>query len=412
MNPVAAGKGILDGVRVIELSTVVAGPTCTALLADMGADVIKVEPPEGDPFRFQLGIDRKTRRDYRGEKFGSTFENCNRGKRSVVIDLKTPDGQATIEKLIGGAEVFVTNVRPLALEKLGVDYNALHKKYPRLVYAHLTAWGLGGEKENDPGYDIGAFFSATGMQKFMMADDEEGTGPPRFMGGFGDHVTSLHLLVGVLGAVIHQRASGEGQYVEASLYRAGIHAMSVPMILALVARATGKKYKAMARIVAQNPTYTQVSSRDGRWIQLLGLETPRHLGKLLKALGIDEAVKADPRFAPVGDKYLNLISRLVAEVPLRKEFNSTVDKAVKLKDAAEWVDIFKAGDVWHELAEDINDVAAAPNADVTGCYVDIEGVGHKLLHHPVKWASTPAIPTKRAPDLGAHTEEVLAELRK
>ena len=125
------------------------------------------------------------------------------------------------------------------------------------------------------------------------------------------------------------------------------------MILALVARATGKKYKAMARIVAQNPTYTQVSSRDGRWIQLLGLETPRHLGKLLKALGIDEAVKADPRFAPVGDKYLNLISRLVAEVPLRKEFNSTVDKAVKLKDAAEWVDIFKAGDVWHELAEDV-----------------------------------------------------------
>jgi crotonobetainyl-CoA:carnitine CoA-transferase CaiB-like acyl-CoA transferase len=146
-----ASRGILDGLKVVELATVIAGPTTCALLADMGADVIKVEPPSGDSFR-SMGVNPKTKQTSYGSSHGSGFEHCNRGKRPVVLDFGNATDKAAMEQLVGQADVFVTNVRNSGLKNLDLDFDTLHAKHPRLIYAHLTAWGLGGPDENYPGY--------------------------------------------------------------------------------------------------------------------------------------------------------------------------------------------------------------------------------------------------------------------
>merc|ERR1740117_990464 len=120
---------------------------------------------------------------------------------------------ASMLKLLGTADVFLTNVRLQGLQKLGLDWESLRLRFPRLIFAHLTAWGVGGPKENDAGYDVGAFWAASGLQKLVMADDEPGTGTPRFVGAIGDHMTAVHLMGGVLGALYQRRDTSEGQYV-------------------------------------------------------------------------------------------------------------------------------------------------------------------------------------------------------
>lgn len=410
--PLAANARMLAGIRVVELATVVAGPTCASFLSDMGADVIKVEPPLGDSWRTQVGVNPQTGKDFRGEPFSSCFENANRGKRSVVIDLTTDKGTASMLNLIGTADVFLTNMRLQALQKLGLGWESLRLKFPVLIFAHLTAWGVGGPKENDAGYDVGAFWAASGLQKFIMADDEPGTGTPRFVGGIGDHVTAVHLMAGVLGALYQRRDTGEGQYVEACLYRAGVHAMAVPMMMALVGEVQGKPYRKGPRSNDTNPSFNVYRCKDHRWIQLLGLETPRHLPKLLRCLGLMEHVAADARFAPVGQDCRELISRVFRQESVRVPFVALLDEHFATRDVAEWEAIFSAEDVWCHRMSDINEVIASDNAAAVGSYVDVPGVGHRLLAHPVKWSASPTIPRGRAPGLGDHTKEVLDELRR
>ena len=157
----AGNDGVLKGVKVVELATVIAAPTAGALMADMGADVIKVEPLAGDNWRVEgKGLNP-------GKEYGSLFLNANRGKKSVVLDIRTPSGLAGIKALIQTADVFITNVRQQSLEKQGLDYKSIHAEFPACIYAHLTAWGKGGPGENKPGYDIGAYWAATGMQDLV-----------------------------------------------------------------------------------------------------------------------------------------------------------------------------------------------------------------------------------------------------
>lgn len=145
----ASQSGVLDGVRVVELATVVAAPSACAILCDFGAEVIKVEAPEGDMFR-QEGLALQ-----RGRNHSSMFDNCNRGKKSVVVDVKDPSQLARLHALIDTADVFVTNVRNEALKRLSLDFESMRTKYPSLVYAHLTAFGQTGPDADLPGYDVG-----------------------------------------------------------------------------------------------------------------------------------------------------------------------------------------------------------------------------------------------------------------
>lgn len=223
-----SGTLMLSGVRVVELATVLAAPSATASLADYGAEVIKIESPQGDMWR------REAMRLTPNEPHGPMFDNANRGKKSVVLDLKRPEQMRSLLALLDTADVFVTNVTRPALQRLGLDYEQLASDYPRLIYAHLTAWGRDGPQATKPGYDVGAWWAATGIMDFVRSD--ENAPPPRYLAGMGDLTTASQLVAGIAVALLHQHKTGQGQLVDCCLLRSAMYVQGCALTMASVAQ--------------------------------------------------------------------------------------------------------------------------------------------------------------------------------
>ncbi len=207
---------MLDGIRVVELGMWVAGPAAGGVLADWGADVIKVEPPGGDPQR------RIFRHIGLAVEAAPPFELDNRGKRSVVLDLRSDEGRDAMARLVATADVFLTNLRPDALERLGLDHATLLERHPRLVYASVTGYGLEGPDRGRPGYDLGAFWARSSMAAALVPKDEM---PPQARSAMGDHTTAITAVAGIMAALFERERTGTGQLVATSLLRAGIYCM-------------------------------------------------------------------------------------------------------------------------------------------------------------------------------------------
>ena len=267
-----AGLAALTGLRVVEMGVWVAAPSAGALLADWGADVIKVEPPNGDPMRSafgSLGI---------GQDFPNpAFAQDNRGKRSVVLDLRRTEARAQLEQLLATADVFLTNLRPDALDGLDLEPAATVARHPRLVYCSVSGYGLRGEDRNRPAYDIGAFWARSGLS--VQLADSEGV-PLNARGGIGDHISGLAALAGLLAAVLEQRQTGRGRVVEVSLLRTGTYVLGWDLSLQ---ETVGKVAKAEARHSNQTPLMNSYRTKDGRWFFLTGLEADRHIDPVLRA---------------------------------------------------------------------------------------------------------------------------------
>jgi hypothetical protein len=226
----AQNAQLLAGIRVVELSTMAAAPAAAAVLADLGAEVIKIESPSGDPWR-TTGVKYRP-----GVEYGVMFEHDNRGKQSVVLDLKQGAGMKAFKQLLGGADVLLTNVRKRGLLGLGLDYESVAAEFPQLIYCHLSAWGRSGPKENNPGYDTGAYASASGIMEFFRPSDTAKLS--RWPVGLGDHSTAMNLVGGIALALFHRTRTGVGQLVDVSLLRSGIWANA----LSLVAAETSKSW--------------------------------------------------------------------------------------------------------------------------------------------------------------------------
>ncbi len=283
-----AGLTALAGLRVIEMGVWVAAPSAGALLADWGADVIKVEPPSGDPMRSafgSLGIGQ--------DLPNPAFAQDNRGKRSVVLDLRRPESRERLEELLSTADVFLTNLRPDALDGLGLEANATVARHPRLVYCSVSGYGLRGEDRNRPAYDIGAFWARTGLS--VQLANSEGV-PLNARGGIGDHISGLAALAGLLAAVLEQRQTGRGRVVEVSLLRTGAYVLGWDLSLQ---ENLGKVAKSEARQSNQTPLMNSYRTKDGRWFFFTGLEADRHIGPVLRALGRTD-LRDDPRFESAG----------------------------------------------------------------------------------------------------------------
>ena len=257
--------GPMQGIRVVELGVWVAGPAAGLIMADWGADVVKIEPPGmGDParsFAQMIGGDLP---------FNPPFEMDNRSKRSVVIDLTKEDGRALALELIDGADVFITNVRRPALARLGLDVESLRKRNPRLIYAAISGYGFEGKDADKAAYDIAAFWSRSGVASALQ---RPGQPPPFQRGGMGDHQAGLSLAAGISAALFARERSGEGQFVSTSLLRQGIYMLSFDMAITLrfgVAVASGE------RTTMGNPTVNNYADKDGRWFWIVGLEGARH----------------------------------------------------------------------------------------------------------------------------------------
>lgn len=368
--------GPLQGVTVLELGVALAGPSAAALLGDWGASVTKVEPLTGDP--------------QRGNTANSYFSQDNRGKRSVCLDLSTQEGRAIMLTLVDRADVFLTNIRPGGLKRLGLDPDALMARNPRLVYGRITGYGAEGPSADRPGYDIGAFWSRAGVAGALSGRDE----PPVQRPAMGDHTTGLALAGAISAALFDRERTGEGRLVETSLVRTGAYVISSD----LAAHVNGEMAEAGLRRMLYNPLLGCYRAGDGRWFFLLGLEATRHWPNVAAAVERKDLL-ADERFSD----FMSLIVNREALVAL-------LDEAFAQKTLDEWAPIFATHDVWWDPVQSFAEVAADPILRQAGVFRPMEGDRTAIAGPADVDVAAGATAASAAPELGQHTEEVLLEL--
>lgn len=381
---------MLDGLRVVELGMWVAGPAAAGILADWGAEVIKVESAAGDPMRrlFSLLAGH-------GQPESPPFDLDNRGKRSVVLDLGSDDGREAMERLLGTADVFVTNLRPDAVERLGLAPEALRDRFPSLVVASVSGYGRTGPDAGRPGYDVAGFWARSGVAATLAP---EGSPPPQIRGGFGDHVTALATVAGIMAALYEREHTGEGCVVDTSLLRTGTYCLGWD--LNTQAR-YGKVAPPVDRSREMNPMVNRYLTGDGRWIWLIGVEADRHFPPLCRALGRDDLL-ADERFVDARQRRRNA-EALITEL----------DAAFAALTLDELVARFDEHDVWWAPVHSPGEALADPQARAAGVVVEVpagEGApAHDAVASPVTFDGRPIAPGP-VPALGADTAAVLAEL--
>jgi crotonobetainyl-CoA:carnitine CoA-transferase CaiB-like acyl-CoA transferase len=381
--------GPLEGIKVVELGVWVAGPAAGGILADWGADVVKIEPPTGDPARLfgrMMGLDMDT---------SPPFEMDNRSKRSVVLDLSTESDRAAALELISGAEVFVTNVRPGALRRLGLDYESVSANHPRLVYGLITGYGETGLDADRAAYDIAAFWSRAGVAHLLT---RPGDTPPFQRGGMGDHSAGMTLAAAICAALIARDRTGAGQLVSTSLYRQGAYTVSFDINTYLM---TGQLVAVGQRESMANPCMNNYAAGDGRRFWIVGLEVDRHWPPLCRAIGKPEWLD-DPRFVDARARAINA-APLIAEL----------DQIFATKPLDEWAEIFASEpDFFWSPVSTIEDVVADEQFHAAGGMVDVPDgpAAVPMVATPADFHGTPWAARSIAPRLGEHTDEVLAEL--
>jgi len=381
--------GPMEGVKVVEMGFWVAGPSAAAILADWGASVIKIEPPEGDPFR---GL---------GRAFGlgamnPPFELDNRGKRSVSLDLGKPEASGIARELIDEADVFITNVRPGSIDRLGLDYDSVRKSNPRIVYCQVTGHGPDTPDADRAAYDVGAFWARAGVARSLVPSISDGP-PPQQRGGMGDHMTGLGAAAAISAALFSREKSDHGQRVAISLQRVGAYMMGWDYNTVLRANMPVAAYD---RFHAPNPIINCFRAGDDRWFWLLLLQGDRHWPDLIRALGRED-LGQDERFE-------NIVKRAMNAEALVRELDAEFAK----KPLADWGQAFDREDVWWAPAQTVSEALQDPAILANGVVVQVPGGEGTvdMVATPVDFYGTPWSPQGPVPELGQHTEEVLLEL--
>ncbi|MDP6981083.1 MAG: CoA transferase [Myxococcota bacterium] len=382
--------GPMEGVKVVEMGVWVAGPAAGGILSDWGADVIKIEPPGlGDPgrsFASLLGGDLD---------MNPIFEMDNRNKRSVILDLGKPEAREVALELIDEADVFITNIRLAALERLGLDPEAMAKRNPRLIYGAITGYGMAGPDRDRAAYDIAAFWARSGIANALTGPDMPS--PPFQRGGMGDHGAGLALAAAVSAALYSREKSGRGQIVSTSLLRQGIYTMSFDLSVNL---RFGVEIQAADRKVMGNPAMNCYQDRDGRWFWIVGLDPDRHWPPLARAVGHPEWIE-DERFATTPARAQNA-----------GELIAMIDEIFATKTRDEWAEVFAGEpDFWWAPVQNYGEVLADPQVHASGAIVEVpDGEATTLLPAtPADFAGTPWTARSMAPGHGEHTEAVLRE---
>jgi len=383
--------GPLDGVKVVELTMFQQGPVCGTKLGDLGADVIKVEPPTGDPARGFMRI-IGTMVGLKGRNY--YFENHNRNKRSIVLDLKTERGMEIFLKLIDSADVFVTNLSIEAPIKMGIGPEALLERNPRLIYAQASGWGRKGPDAHGLSFD----YTGIGRSGLMMSCGERGTPPAQVLPGLGDELGGMVCAWAVCTALYAREKTGKGQLVDTSLMG------SIVSMLSLVLSAPailGQEFPREVRAEAGNPIYNHYRAKDDKWFILAHLQPDRYWPNVCRALGMPE-LENDPRFDTIEARGENA-----------EELIAIMDRQLITKTRDEWFDIFeKEGLIYTPVQsprEVVDDPQVLANDYVT--WFDHPVLGRtKVVGFPWDFSKTPASVRSEAPEFGQHTEEILLEL--
>lgn len=382
----------LAGIRVVEIAHYVAVPAAGALLADLGADVIKVElPPKGELYR-------RGRPKYSGyaSEFpeGPGFHLDNRGKRSLLLDLTDADARDALLRLIDTADVVTTNLLPGRRAKYGLDHASLLARKPSLIVAAVSGYGGGGEEADRPAFDYAAYWARAGMMDLMR---DEGLPPSMLRPGVGDHAAASNLVVGILAALRMRDATGKGRYVEVSLLQTGLFILGCDAAMALVTREPIKRHD---RKTAMNPLWNTYEVAGGRWILLVMVDPTRYWPRLCAVVQRQDLLE-DPRFAEPFARAQHSAA-LIAE--LEQEFaRRTLEEWRPLLDAA--------GLIWSPVQQ-LEEVLEDPQARAMGYFRTLEHGTHgpfETLAPPLSIEGVPLGATRVCSDVDADAEAVLGE---
>ena len=374
----------LSGVVVLDLTQIMAGPVCTMMLADMGADVIKVEKPAGGDDNRRMGP------PFVGAN-SAGFMAANRNKRSLVLDLRTEAGQSVFKRLVERADVVVENFRPGVMERLGLSFSELAALKPSLVYCSISGFGSTGPYKDQGGFDL----IAQGMSGLMSITGHPG-GPPAKVGvPITDISAGLLAANGILCAYIHAQRTGQGQMVDTSLMEAGISYTIWESSGYFADGGVPGPLGSAHRVAAP---YQALRTRDG--YLNIGSATQPTWEHLCRAMG-QEALIEDPRFKLPGDRKAR-----------EAELAALLEETFSQETTAHWVEMLAAAGVVAGPIYDMEQVYRDPQVQAREMLVDLEDPQLGTLHNigiPVKLSETPGNIRRRAPELGEHSREVLSE---
>lgn len=387
---VLMGNRPLNGVKVIELATFIAAPTTTRFLADQGADVIKIETTSGDPVRFAPMAEGRP--VLLNENLTFDLENGN--KRSMAMNLKNPKCFEVLMKLIENADVFVTNWRPKALEKMGIDYDSLKAKFPKLVYASVTGYGDKGPDKDLPGYDYTAFWARSGILGSLYDTDGK---PANLIPSMGDHQTGMFLAAGVCAALYNAARTGKGEKVSCSLLGTAIFTQGT---LLQTAQYKMLKYP-MRKRNSPNPFNCCYQTKDGRWIQQ-SMPVFAMFPKFAEALELTELL-SDERFATEigivqgghGPALYDAIAEAYAKLSATEVAERLTAADIPFAVAAEWNEVLEDEQAW---ADDAFTKLTYPSGE------------RIAIRNPVHFEEAGLPEYKFAPHVGEQTAEIMKDL--
>lgn len=383
---------ILSGIKVLELAVWVAAPSASMILADWGAEVIKIENPKGgDAVR---GLTH-TSGVYMEPGFNQLWELLNRNKKSIALNIKNERAREIIYKLVKNADVFTTNYRQQTLQKLGYDYETISRVNPRIIYASVTGYGLNGPSKGLPGMDETAYWARSGIMSVLGEPDSP---PPPLHGALGDLPTGMFLAGGIAAALFRREKTGIGQEIEASLLSAGIWTAGIDVQTAIHYHTDAPRESRKEKL---NALYNSYQTKEGRWIMLAMPQSDIYWPNFCRAIDREDLV-TDPRF-----------NSSVTREKNKKLLISLLDEIIGDMTLPELKERFDKADIVWSLVQTMTEVVADPDAIANGYIIEYDHPGRgkiKGISTPIQFRTTPASVRTSAPELGQHTEEVLLEL--
>jgi len=383
-----ADDNIFSGLKVVDFASFVAAPGAAVILSDFGADVIKVEPPSGDFWRHANKLPPQPEAED-----AYPWHLANRNKRGITLNLKSPNAQHVLEKLVKWADVLIVNTPHPARKKLKIEYDDVVQWNPRLIYADLTGFGEKGPDAELPGFDITSYWARSGL---LSMTRDAGVPPTWPVAGSGDNATAVGLYSAIVTALYRREQTGKGAYVTTSLLAEGVWSASVSIQAALCG---AKFFPPHDRKNPANAAMNVYRAADGTWFILL--VTPDKLEAVAKAIGRSDLL-TDPRFSDP--------AKLIANMP---QLTAILDETFGAQPMDHWYEVFNGVHVTFGAVRGPQEVIEDPQLAANNIVVPLQGAGGKLtltISSPIQVHGVAKVPARRAPDLGEHNEEILREL--
>ena len=383
-----ANDNIFSGLKVVDMASFIAGPSTAVILSDFGAEVIKVEPSTGDPWRRGHTIPPQPQ-----AKDAYPWHLANRNKRGMTLDLKNASAQQVVERLVRWADVLIVNTPHPARKKLQLEFDDVTQWNPRLIYADLTGFGEKGPDANLPGFDITSYWARSGL----LAMTRDAGAPPTWpVAGSGDNATAVGLYSAIVTALYRRERTGKGSYVTTSLLAEGVWSASVSIQAALC---DAKFFDLHDRKNPANAAMNVYRAADGTWFVLI--VTPDKLDAVANAIGRADLL-TDPRFSDP--------TKLVANMP---QLTAILDDIFAAQPMAHWYYVFSGVHVTFGAVRGPQEVINDPQLRINDIVVPLEGAGGKLtstISSPIQVHGVVKVAATRAPDIGEHNDEVLGQL--